>query len=108
VFALQDRPRGRSGSRRVSLQAIINHAAPRFGGMKAIYAELSEFGHFGSLGMWASMSTTEDEGRVEWTSYPRWKDENTALIACAQAIELAEAASQLLREFADAHLLRRR
>jgi hypothetical protein len=84
----------------------VTYSRNRFGNMKAIYAELSEAGHFGSIGMWASMTPTDESGGFEWTSYPRWRDERTALIACAQALELCNATQHLLREFADEHLRR--
>lgn len=89
------------------MQALINYAARRFEGFKDVYADLSEIGHFGSISMWASMTVDEgkDDGSFTWTSYPRWRNEQQALIACAQTLELAEATQSLLQEFAERHLI---
>jgi len=107
VRALQSRPQGKHGPRRKSLQAIISYSGKRFAGMKGVYSDLSEIGHFGSVGMWSSMSPDlANEGTFSWTSYPRWRDERTALIAAAQTLELAEATQGLLREFAVSHTRR--
>jgi hypothetical protein len=78
VNVIMDRPRGKDGPRRKSQQAIISSVLPRFAGMKDVYSELTESGHFGSLAMWASITPVEDEnnvGGISWTSYPRWSDD---------------------------------
>jgi hypothetical protein len=102
VNAIMDRPKGSAGPRRKSQQAIVSYALSRFKGMKDVYGELTEFGHFGSLAMWQSITPNDEDDpkRISWTSYPRWRDERTALIACAQALEMSEATEHLLREFA--------
>jgi len=76
--------------------------------MKEVYAELSEATHFGAIAMWAAHYIEGDETsgyRTSWTSYPRWRNEEQALIACAQTLELARAAENLLRVFAARHVL---
>lgn len=76
--------------------------------MKDVYAELSEATHFGAIAMWASL-TIEGEGesglRTTWASYPRWRNEEQALIACAQTLELASAMESLLRQCFERHVL---
>lgn len=43
--------------------------------------------------------------RTTWTSYPRWRNEEHALIACAQTLELADATEFYLRRFCERHVL---
>lgn len=48
---------------------------------------------------------TPDSVRVVWTSESEWRREEQALIACAQTLELAEALTTYLHNFAGRHLL---
>src|SRR5438876_6683298 len=99
-------PKG--GPKRKSIQALISYASRHATGMKDIYAELSEATHFGAIAMWASLTIEgEDESGMHtiWPSYPRWRSEDQALIACAQTLELADAMEFLLRRFCDQHVL---
>jgi hypothetical protein len=108
IDALTSRPKeqkpGAPG--RKSMQALINYASSHASGMKLVYAELSEATHFGSTAMWMAHSIDNDgeAGAFSWTSYPRWKSEDQALIACAQILELTQAMDYYLREFFERHV----
>lgn len=98
----------KSGPKRKSIQALINYALKHASGMKTVYAELSEATHFGAIAMWASHTVEGDDEsgyRTSWTSYPRWRNDEQAMVACAQTLELAEAMQHFLRQFALAHVL---
>ncbi len=95
------------GPKRKSIQALIAYASKEAPGLKHVYAELSEITHFGSAAMWAAHTVRTDEqsrSTWSWTSAPRWRN-NQAEIACAQTLELADAAGHYLREFAGRHLV---
>jgi len=95
---------GRKGGRK-SMQALIAHASARMPGLRAVYSELSETAHFGALAFWSAFRPGSDESReIQWTSYPQWRSDDEALLACAWAIELSEATFHLLSEFAARHL----
>ena len=97
----------KEGPKRKSVQSLINYAAKHAPGMKAVYAELSEATHFGAIAMWAAHDVEdEDTGNfgMSWTSYPRWRSDEQALVACAQTLELAEAMTFFLREFFERHV----
>lgn len=106
IETLMDRPseRAKGAPARRSIQAIIGHLkrsgiAANFG---PVYAELCEITHFGSLAMWNPHRA--DDRRDEafsWTSYPTWRNDREALIACAQLLELAEAMEEGLRRLGD-------
>jgi len=99
-------PKG--GPKRRSIQALINHASQHATQIKDVYRQLSEGTHFGALAMWTSHIPEEDgEGgrKVSWSSEPRWRDDEQALIACALTLELAEAMEATLRIFARRHIL---
>lgn len=110
IDVLTSRPSelSKGGPKRTSIQALINYASKHAPGMKDVYAELSEATHFGAIAMWAShIIEDEDESgfRTTWTSYPRWRTEEQALIACAQTLELANAMEFFLRQFCERHVL---
>jgi hypothetical protein len=111
VEVLAQRPEElpRDGPKRKSPQALINYASTHAPGMKAVYADLSEATHFGSIAMWAShrLEKQEDDGtyRFSWQSAPRWREEQQALAACAQTLELAQAMTHYLGEFLHRHVL---
>jgi hypothetical protein len=99
-------PKG--GPKRKSIQALINYASKHASGMKAVYAELSEATHFGAIAMWASHEIVDEDSsgaQTSWASYPRWRSEEQALVACAQTLELADAMESLLTEFCKRHVL---
>lgn len=104
VARASELPKG--GPKRKSIQALISYASKHAPGMKEVYADLSEAAHFGAIAMWASHSIDDESGRrTSWTSYPRWRSDDQALIACAQTLELADAMEFFLREYCRRHVL---
>lgn len=98
----------KNGPKRKSIQSLINTASKRAPGMKDVYAELSEATHFGAIAMWASHAIEGDDEsgyRTSWASYPRWRNDEQALVACAQTLELTYAMEFFLRQFCDRHVL---
>jgi hypothetical protein len=88
-----DRLTGRQASNagRVSFEKIWSAISTRYPGIKRVYSELSEFGHFGSTGVWASWTPLEGEGegKVHWRLGPGWRDEERdPLLAAAQLAEI--------------------
>jgi hypothetical protein len=97
----------KTGPKRKSMQKLITHASKHAPGLKNVYAELSEATHFGAVAMWAAHAIEDEDDGVlstSWTSYPRWRSDDQALIACAQTLELADAMGFFLRRFAVRHL----
>jgi hypothetical protein len=90
--------------KRKTVKALIDYAATHAPGMAGVYAELSEVSHFGAVAMWASY-TVDGDNRTTWSSGPRFRSEQQALIACAQTLELAGAMVHHLRRFAIRHVL---
>ena len=87
------------------MQAIIDHAKTRFSGFtRRSTLTYQEIAHFGSAASFASMAPTNEGAGWRWSSKPFWRDEETALIACAQVLELAQATQRLLFEYASLHL----
>ncbi|SRR6266498_2611926 len=83
----------------VPIDAITNHAMSRFRGFEGIYSELSKYAHPDALSLLGSSRVIE--GRiVQWSSVPMFKSDHDAVIACVWVVELAEATSHLLEEFA--------
>jgi predicted RNase H-like HicB family nuclease len=83
----------------VPTDEIITYAATRFPGFKDIYSELSKYVHPHALSLLASSRVIE--GRIiQWSSVPTFKSDHDAVIACVWVVELAEATSRLLEEFA--------
>jgi hypothetical protein len=110
INVLTARPRElpKDGPKRKSIQALISYAAKHAPGLKNVYAELSEGTHFGAVAMWASHAIEgEDDKSMQttWTSYPRWRSDEQALIACAQILELADAMEFLLRQYCERHIV---
>jgi hypothetical protein len=83
----------------VSVDKIIDHALSRFRGFKGIYSELSKYAHSHALSLLASSQVVES-GRLRWSSVPIFKSDHDAMMACVWTVELAEATSHLLTEFA--------
>jgi hypothetical protein len=73
----RDDPAGRG---RVTFQAAWSVAKRRYPGIEDVYAELSEFGHFGSSGVFASWSFDGSDpkpgtlGHLRHTVGPAWRD----------------------------------
>lgn len=83
----------------VPIDEITSYAMTRFRGFKGIYSELSKYAHPHALSLLAS--TRVIEGRiVQWSSVPRFKSDYDAIMAWVWVVELADATSHLLREFA--------
>ena len=81
------------------IHEIITYATSRFPGFKGIYSELNKYAHPHALSLLASSRVIE--GRiVQWSSAPTFKSDHDAVIACVWVVELAEATSHLLTEFA--------
>ncbi|MFZ0379290.1 MAG: hypothetical protein WCD11_02055 [Solirubrobacteraceae bacterium] len=100
--------RSKGGPRRKTMQALISHATDQAPGVKAVYKQLSEVTHFGSIAMWMPHRiTVESESilRTTWSSEPEWKNDEQALIACAQTLELADAMCIYLHNFAGRHIV---
>jgi hypothetical protein len=83
----------------VKIGKITNHAEGRLAGFKDIYSQLSRYAHPQALSLLASSRVVEDRV-VQWSSTPAFKSDYDAVMACAWAVELAEATSHLLVEFA--------
>jgi hypothetical protein len=83
----------------VSIDEITNYAMNRFRGFRGIYSELTKYAHPHALSLLASSRVIE--GRlVQWSSVPTFKSDHDAVVACAWVVELADATSHLLKEFA--------
>ncbi len=75
-----------------SFEAMFHAVRDEAGQLREVYGQLSEFSHFGPLGVWNSHSIEDDLTQtVSWTDAPRWRDERHFQIACALAQELAVA-----------------
>lgn len=80
-----------------SFQAMFHAVRDDAGQLELVYRQLSDYSHFGSLGVWNAHSLDDRDGqRVTWTDVPRWRDEQHFQIACAQTAELAEAGLRTL------------
>lgn len=96
ALALLNDPRD-GGPGRKSFAAIFDAIKDEAGNMKAVYRQLSDYSHFGSLGVWNAHSIDSDEDRtISWTDVPRWRDDSHFKVACAQARELALAGQHYL------------
>jgi hypothetical protein len=98
----------KNGPKRKSMQSLIQYASKHAAGMKSVYAELSEATHFGAVAMWASHSVEGDDEsgyHTSWSSGPHWRNDEQAMVACAQTLELAEGMEYFLRAFAVRHVL---
>lgn len=55
-----------------------------------VYKDLSDYAHFGTLGVWNAYGVDSVEDRqITWTDVPRWKSAQEFQIACAQTRELS-------------------
>jgi hypothetical protein len=108
VLSVRAKELPRGGPQRKSIKALINYASKHAPGLKDVYAELSEVTHVGSIALWASHRVEgKDEAflHTSWSSAPRWRNDEQALVACAQTLELAEAMVTYLHNFAGRYLL---
>lgn len=88
---------GKNTPAKKSFEAMFHAVKAEAGQLRQVYGQLSDFSHFGPLGVWNSHSIEYDLTRtVLWTDVPRWRDERHFQIACAQAHELAVASLHYL------------
>jgi hypothetical protein len=83
----------------VKIGQITPYAVTRLAGFKDVYSELSKYAHPHALSVLASSRAAEGR-EVAWSSAPRFRSEREQILAYAWAVELAEATSHLLAEFA--------
>ena len=83
----------------VPIDEITNHAMNRFRGFRDTYSELTKYAHPHALSLLASSRVIEDRV-VQWSLAPTFKSDHDAVMACVWVVELAEATSHLLEEFA--------
>ena len=111
VGALMDHPRNRAkdAPRRRTMQSLLSHAAKYAPNIKEVYAELSEFAHFGSTALWTSHVPGERDElghlSVTWQTAPSWRNDEQAYIACAHTLELADGMDFYLREFTERYIV---
>lgn len=97
---------------RVSFQAVWALAARRYPGIKKVYEELSEFGHFGSSGVWASVRFDDRNpdpgtlGKVTQWIGPGWRDaDRDPKLAAAWLVEADDMALREATRFTESRLL---
>jgi hypothetical protein len=83
----------------VPIEEIMNYAMSRFDGFEDVYTQLSRYAGPHALSLIASHRIAEDRV-IQWSSAPAFKSDHDAVIACAWVVEIAEATSHLLLEFA--------
>jgi hypothetical protein len=108
TLIVPERELPKGGPKRKTIKALISYASEHAPGMEAVYRELSEATHFGSTAMWIAHKSEgrgEEGLRTSWSSEPRWRSDEEALIACAMALEIADAMDAVLRAFTRRHVL---
>ena len=85
----------------VKVAKITSHAESRLGGFKGTYSQLSKCAH--PMALTVPASSRASGGVIEWASAPAFEAEHDATAACAWVVELAEATSYLLVDFAAQH-----
>ena len=108
TLIVPERELRKDGPKRKKIKALIAYASKRAPGIDAVYRELSEATHFGSTAMWGPHRVDGKgvEGvRTSWSSGPRWRSDEETMIACAMALEIADAMEEVLREFTHRHVL---
>ncbi len=91
--------------RRRTSQALIQAAAKRYPGIKAVWDELSEVAHVGSPAFWMPWVIESNEERLTTiASWPRWRQPEDALIASAHALEFGTVVVTELGRILDSHL----
>jgi len=83
---------------------LVADAVKHAPGFKDAHDELSDFTHFGSTAMWSPFVLAKDGESFSWTSYPRWKNDEQALIAAALTLEVSDATHILLGNFGGKYL----
>jgi hypothetical protein len=99
-----DRILGLGNTNPITVGTITNYAqqkSKRFGTFRGVYDDLSEFAHPMSRSIFASAKPDADNG-FQWSLEPTFKYDHDFLAACALIVELAEANSHILVEYADA------
>lgn len=92
--------------KRKSYESMFHAVRDIAPGLKNAYRELSDFTHFGPVGVASPMSIiSEEDQTVGWTDRPRWRSEREFHIACAQTEELVELLVDALREFGEKYLI---
>ena len=106
VEALIDRPIERQGSTpaRLRVGRLVAYAVNHAPGFKHAYDELTDFTHFGSTAMWSPFVLSDESESFSWTSYPRWKNDEQAMIAAALTLEVSDASHTLLGNFGGRYL----
>ena len=104
--ALLDRPsEAQPGARnRLKVGKLVAYAVRHAPGFKDAYDELTAFTHFGSTALWSPFVLSDDRERLSWTSYPRWRNDEQAMIAAASTLEVSHAAHALLANFGQRYL----
>ena len=83
----------------VELEAITNYANQRFEGFDSIYSQLRRWAEPQATSLLAG-NQVSDNAEIQWSSVPKFKSDHDAVMACVWVVELAEANSHLLMEFA--------
>jgi hypothetical protein len=106
VEALLDRPKERRQNTpaRLKVGKLVAYAVKHAPGFKHAYDELTEFTHFGSTAMWSPFVLLDEGERFSWTSYPRWRNDEQAMIAAALTLEVSDATHTLLVNFGGRYL----
>jgi hypothetical protein len=84
---------------------LFEYAARELAGVRTVYANLSEMGHFGSAAMWTPFELGgDDERMIRFGSMPHWKRPEDARMALAMLKETDESMHQVLARYAVAHI----
>lgn len=75
---------------RKSFSSLFHAVKDDVAQLSLVYKDLSDYAHFGTLGVWnAYVVENEEDRHITWTDVPRWKTEKEFQIACAQTHELS-------------------
>jgi hypothetical protein len=78
---------------RKTMQKLVNYMDANYTDQfAAVYEDMCEMTHFGTSALWSSHAVVDhDDGRSSWSwsSVPRWKLDEDALVCCALSLELA-------------------
>ena len=85
----------------LEMGTVVEYARTRFRGFGNVYSELGKYAYPHASSILASYRVS-DEGAIHWSSAPEFKSESDAMMACAWVIELTDATSDLVVEFARA------
>lgn len=96
---------GSTKFKRKSYLAMFDALRERAPGLKAVYAELSDYSHMGPGGIANAVTPVDDECRsIAWTDIPHWRSANDFRVACALTEEVVEMVLEGLREFGRVHI----